>query len=243
MSPKVLEARDARQFRPVERARRHHHESGADVVAAVGADPPAFDLLVPAQVAHLGGEDRPVVQSEVLADVAAVLVDLGAVGELLRRHEVELFEHRDVAVGLVVALDPGIAIPIPDAPEVAAQLDDPDIVDARLFQVGARQQAAEAAAEDRDVDVLDDRVARRHRRVGVGLVVAGEVVLQFDVLLRPFLAQPLFPLVPIFLAQRGDVDVVGGLRGPALVGVLLHLWGHAGGCSSPESSCGSPVPM
>ena len=38
---------------------------------------------------------------------AAVLEDLGAVGELLRRDEVEFFQHRDVAVRIVVALDPG----------------------------------------------------------------------------------------------------------------------------------------
>jgi len=56
----------------------------------------------------------------VLADVPAVLEDLGTVGELLRRHKVELFEHRYVAVGFVVTLDPRVAIPIPDAAEITA---------------------------------------------------------------------------------------------------------------------------
>ena len=107
-------------------------------------------LIVSSQrtVANLGGEDRAVVQPEMLADVAAVLEDLGAVGELLRRHEVELFEQRDVAVRIVVALDPGEPVPVPDTTEVAAHLDDVDIVDARLLEVCARQQAGDTPAED-----------------------------------------------------------------------------------------------
>ena len=119
-----------------------------------------------------------------LADVAAVLEDLGAVGELLRRHEVQLFEQRDVAVGVVVALDSGEAVPVPDTAEVAGHLDDPDALDAGLLQVGAGQQSGEAAAEDDDFGVLDDRVALGHRRVRVDLVEVGEVVLELQVLSR-----------------------------------------------------------
>ena len=109
-------------------------------------------------VAHLGGEDRPVVEPEMLADAPAVLEDLGAVGELLRRYEVELLEQRDVAIGVVVALDAGEAVPVPDTTEVAAHLDDVHVVDAGLLEIGAGQQAGDAAAEHGDVDVLVDRV-------------------------------------------------------------------------------------
>lgn len=76
-----------------------------------------------------------------LSDAPAMVVDLGAVGELLRRNEVQLFEQRDVAVGFVVALDARVAVPIPDAAEVAAQLDDADVLDSRLLQVRPAQQA------------------------------------------------------------------------------------------------------
>ena len=98
VSFEVLDSRDAGQLRPVERTRPHHDEASANVVVAVGADPPALDLLVPAQIAHLCGEDRRIVEPEVLSDAPAMLIDLGAVGELLARHEVELFEQRYVAV-------------------------------------------------------------------------------------------------------------------------------------------------
>ena len=57
-------------------------------------------------------------------DELAIFVDLRAVGELLRRHEARLFEQRQVAIGVVVALDAGIAVPVPDAAEVAGVIDD-----------------------------------------------------------------------------------------------------------------------
>src|ERR1700712_5047492 len=114
VSGKGFDVRYAGQFRPVEWSRRQHHEPGANIVVAIGADPPALDLLVPAQVVDLGGEDRRIVEPEMLADVPAVLVDLGAVGELLRRHEVEFFQKWYVAVGFVVALNAGITVPVPD---------------------------------------------------------------------------------------------------------------------------------
>src|SRR5262249_23081425 len=161
----ILDPWDARQLRPVEGASRQDDEAGTDVVAAIGADPPALERLVPTQVAYLGGEDRSVIQPEVLADPPAVLVDLGAVGELLRRNEIELFEHRDVTVRIVVALDSGEAVPVPNATEVAAHLDDAHIVDIGFLEVSARQESGDTAAEDRDIDVLRDRVARRHRRM------------------------------------------------------------------------------
>ena len=80
----VLDAGDAGQFRAVVGTLGHHDEPRADLVAAVGADLPPLQRVVPAQFAHLGGEQRTVVETEVLADVAAVAEDLGAVGELLR---------------------------------------------------------------------------------------------------------------------------------------------------------------
>ncbi len=100
--------RDARQLRPVVGALRHHDEPGPDVVTPpVGADPPALRLVLPVQFAHLGGEQRTVVQPKLLSDVAAVPKYLGAVGEFLRRHEAQFLEHGgDVAVGIVVALNP-----------------------------------------------------------------------------------------------------------------------------------------
>src|SRR5947209_9430155 len=95
---KRFDVRYAGQFRPVKRPRRQHHELGANIVVAIGADPPALDLFVPPQIVYLGGKDRRIVEPKMLADVPAVLVDLGAVGELLRWHEVEFFEKWYIAI-------------------------------------------------------------------------------------------------------------------------------------------------
>ncbi len=208
----VLDPRDAGQLRPVVRTSGQYHEAGPDVVAAVGVQPPAIDRFVPAHRAYLGGEDRTVVEPEMLGDTPAVLEDLGTVGELLRRDEVELLEHRDVAVRIVVALDSGEPVPVPDAAEVPTHLDDADVVDAGLLEVRGRQQSRDTAAEDGDLDVLGDRLARRHRRVRVDLRELRELTLQFQVLRRTFWAQPLVALLQVLLAQCLDVDVVGRLR-------------------------------
>ena len=146
----VLDAGDAGQLRPVVRALRHDHEAGPDVVTAVGADPPALESTRPSACRVPGWRTiAPSYRPKCFADAAAVLEDLGAVGELLRRHEAELFEQRDVAVRVVVALDPREAIPVPDAAEVAGHLDDPDVLDTGLLQVRPGQQSGESPAEDR----------------------------------------------------------------------------------------------
>ncbi len=145
-----------------------------------------------------------------LPDVAAVLEDLGAVGVLLRRHEVELFEHRDVAVRIVVALDAGEPVPVPDAAEVATHLDDVHVVDAGLLEVGARQQSGDAAAENRHLDVLVDRRARGHRGVRVDLGELREIVCEFQVLRRPFGPQALVALVAYF-SRNASMSMSSGV--------------------------------
>ena len=211
MSPStqvVFDPRDTWQLRPVVGALCHDHEPGTDVVAPVGSQPPPFDCFVPADRAYLGGQDRAVVQPEMLCDTAAMLVDLGTVGELLRRHEVELFQHRDVAVRVVVTLDSREAVPVPDTAEVPAHLDDVNVVDARLLEVSARQQPGDATAENRHLDVLGDRRARDHRCVRIDFRELREIVLEFQILRRSVCAQPFVAFVQVLLSQRVDVDVV-----------------------------------
>ena len=89
-----------------------------------------------------------------LSDVAAMLEDLGSVGELLRRHEVEFLEERDVAVRVVVALNARESVPVPDTAEVAGHFDDPDTFDTGLLEVGPSKQTRDTTAENDDIDVL-----------------------------------------------------------------------------------------
>ena len=145
-------------------------------------------------------------------DPPAMLLDLGAVGELLRRHVVELFEQRDVAIGFVVALDAGIAVPVPDAAEIAAHLDDVDILDSGPLQARADDQPRESPAQDDHVHVLRDRIPHHGRRMGIGFPEVRELVRGVEVLLRALLAQALVALATISLPKCGQIDVVGRLR-------------------------------
>lgn len=249
MAREVLDAGDTGQLRAVVRALRHDDEPRPDLVTAVGGDQPAFGSVVPLQFPHLCGEQRTVVEAEVLADVAAVSEDLCAVGELLRRHEAEFLEHRDVAVRVVVTLDSGEAVPVPHAPEVAGHLDDAHALDTGLLQVRPGQESGESSAEDHDVGGLDDRVPLRDRRVGIDLGEVGEVVGEFQILTGAFRAQALRPLLRVLLPQRVDVDVVRGVGGPA--GNMFLLSGDFGAAGRAQRDSarrnhrvrGAPVPM
>ena len=78
---------------------------------------------------------------------------------LLLRDVADLLEQRQVDVRLDVAHRARVAVPVPGAAEVAALLDDADVVDAGLAQPRAGEQAAEAAADDDDVDLVGERLA------------------------------------------------------------------------------------
>ena len=196
---------EARELGHVQRAGAHGHELGGERVAPVGADDPSRVVVVPGEVGDLGVEQGVVVEAELLADALAVLEDLGRVRVLLRRHVARLLEegHVDEAGG--VALGAGVAVPVPRAAEVAALLDDADVVDARLLEPGAGDEAGEAAADEGDGDVVGLGLALDPGRVGVGEVV-GQVVGQLQVLVVAIGPQPLVPLLGVLGLEGLFVD-------------------------------------
>ena len=201
----VLEAGDAGELRHVQRPGAHGEELRRELVAAVGADDPRVTVVVPLQVRDLGVEQRVVVEAELLPDALAVLEDLGRVGVLLGGHVPGLLEQRHVHEARRVALGAGVAVPVPGAAEVAALLDDADVVDAGLLDAGAGDEPREAAADERDRHVVGLGLALDARRVRV-LEVVGQLVLELQVLLVPVGPQPLGPLLGVLLLERVDVD-------------------------------------
>ena len=204
----------------MQRAGAHDHEPGPELVAPVGADDPAGVVLVPDDAGDLGVEEGAVVEAELGGDAPAVLEDLGAVGVLLGRHVAR--SPRAAAGRRTSAVShwaPGIAVPVPGAADVAALLDDADVVDAGLLEPGAGDEAGEAAADQGDGDLGADRVplgpaGRRGRRV------VGEGPGGLDVLLVAVLAQPLVALGPV--AGEHGLPVDRGLRGRH-GSILLHV--------------------
>ena len=89
-------------------------------------------------VGDLGLQAGTLVETEVAGDGAAVLEDLRRARVLLRRDVADLLEQRQVDVRLDVARRARVAVPVPGAAEVAALLDEAEVVDAGLAQPRAR---------------------------------------------------------------------------------------------------------
>src|SRR5271166_657496 len=159
MTAEPGDPRYSRQFRLLQVAVRHRHKPGADLVAAVGGDQPAGITCLPANLLYLCLQTGVTVQVVMLGDPAAVGQDFSAFRILLGRHIPELLEQRHIDVGLDVAGDSGVTIPIPGPANVGGLVDQPDVVDTELPAPGPDEQPAEAGTDDGDVDLVADRVA------------------------------------------------------------------------------------
>ena len=184
----------------------HGDEPGAHLVAPVGADDPAGSRRIPTDLVHLGLQAGVAVEVVVLGDAPAVREDLRALGVFFGGHVAELLQQRHVHVGLDVAGDPRIAVPVPGAAHVGRPVDQPHAFDAELAQPRPRQQPAEAGADDRHVDLVGERFADeipvRPRVFGEPGEFAGDL----DVLRDAVRAQPPGPLFGVLLPQRVDVQ-------------------------------------
>ena len=181
------DAGDARQLGPVERTIGHRDKAGAHDIAAVGLDDPAAVVVIPAHGRDFRLEAGVVVEPKALADRSRVGQDLRREAVLLLRHVAEFLEQGQIDVRLDVALGTRVAVPVPRAAEVAAFLDDANVLDARLAQPRTGQEAAEAATDHHDIDVVLKRLAFASLDVGVVDEVR-KATTHFDVLLVAFVA-------------------------------------------------------
>ena len=176
----VLHARDGGQLHEVEDPDGQHVPAAADLVAAVGADPPPGRVLVPLGAGHPGVEQGVGHEVEPVGDRLEVAPDLLAERVALGGDVVELLEHRDVDVRLDVAHHARVAVPVPGAPDAARLVDDADPLDAGLAEVGAGEDPGDPPAHDHDIDLVGDRVALDDRCERV-VAVAGEVLVGLQV--------------------------------------------------------------
>ena len=146
-----------------------------------------------------------------------MLENLGAAGVFRSRHIAGFFEQRQIDVALGVAGRAGIAVPVPGAAEVAALLDDADVVDTGLTQPGRRQLAAESSANDDDLDVLAQRGTIQTLNIRVFQIVS-ELPRDLDILLAAVGANPPVAFGAVLVAQgvRVEPEVVGHGLAPAV---------------------------
>ena len=160
----------------------------------------------PTDLMHVGLQARIAIQIVVLGDALAMRKDLGSLGVFVRGDVAELFQQRDVHIGLDVAGDPRIAIPVPGAAHVGRPVDQPHTVDTELAQPRSRQQPAEAGADDRHVDLVGQRLARECPVHPGVLGEPGELTRDLDVLRDAVGAQSPCSLFGVLLPQRIDVE-------------------------------------
>src|SRR5271163_3626918 len=206
MALELLDALNGRQLRTIERTGRHHHETRTNFVAAVGRDNPARRLLVPSQLAHIGLEQRVLIQIVMLCDTLRMLVDLRREGVFFPRYVAELFDQRQVAVTFDVALSARIAVPVPGPAEIAAGFDDVNILNAGFMKARTREQSTEAATNDDYIDVLLERFALDRFDVWI-VEVMRELAGDFDILRVAVGADALVALAQVLLAQGIRIEI------------------------------------
>src|SRR5579872_4023085 len=201
VTPEALDTGDAGQLRPIQRTAGDDHEAGVHGVTAVGGDQPSVLVLQPAHRADLGLEAGQPIEIECLADPARMRTDLVAETVFFLRDVAGLFQQRQVDVAFDVALRAWISIPVPGAAEVAAFLDDANILDPGLAQARRRQQSAEAAAHDHHVDRVGEWLAGK---AGIDVRILDKVPKIagcLHVLIIAVGPQPPVALVTVLLAQ------------------------------------------
>ena len=185
-----------------------HHEPGMEPVPPVGLHGPPAVLVTPPHGGDLGTEHGPVKQVEVVGDALGMGQDFRGVGVALGRDDPELFEERQVDIGLDVALGAGVLVPVPGATDATALLHDAHVGQAGLAQAGPGQQPTESTAHDEGVHLGLHRCPVGHSTE----VVLGELCVAADdleVLILAVGPQAFGPFVGIAVAEGIRVESGG----------------------------------
>ena len=144
----------------------------------------------------------------------------------LRWHVPGFFEQRHIDHRCGVALRAGITVPVPGAAEIAALLDDADVLYPGFGQPRGGSKPGKAAADEGESDVIGLRCARRDRRIGI-VEIMGELAFELEVLVVAVGAQPLVALLHVFFTQLLLVDgraaLVLGMSVMVITGSLQEI--------------------
>src|SRR5215471_2948148 len=203
------------QLGPVEGPVGHHDVARAQEVITIGADQPPALFLAPSDFPDQGLKESAAIQIVLLADAACVREDFRCEGVLLFGQVSGLLEQRQIDVRLDVALRSRIAVPVPGTAEVAALLDDAKVLHPRLAQTGPREQTAEAATDDYNLQRLVQRFAGEAGFNIRIIYIAAEVTLDLNVLFVSVFTDALVALLAVL--------------GPESIGVETEVLGTAVG--------------
>ena len=164
---------------------------------------------------NLGLKADVAIQVVVFGDAPTVREDLVALGVLLGRDVAQLLEQRHVHVRLDVTGDARVPVPVPGAAHVGGLVDQPDALHAEFAQPGPGEKPSEPGADDRDVDLVGQRLASEVRIAPGILGESSKRTGDLDVLRDAVRAQSPVPLKGIFPPQCIYVEChVGNLALP-----------------------------
>jgi len=122
-------------------------------------------------------KERVFHEIEFIGDRLEVGKDLVPKRVSVLRDVVEFLQHRQVDVGLDVAHQAGISVPVPGPADSACLIDDPDPANPPLAQLGRCHDSSHPTTDDHDIDglgqgitvpVLGKWITPVARRVGLG---------------------------------------------------------------------------
>ena len=197
----AFDAGDCWKAHALEYAGGDHDEACADSVTLARCDEPAARRLIPRQRFDERLQQRFVIKPKALRDRACIGEDLRPARIFERRDVAHVFEHWHVDIGFDVARSARVAVPVPDAAEVAGLVDDDEVRDAAVGQFRRRLQAPEPRADDGDLNVANDGRALR-RVVSIGIIqIAGEFSLGSHILPDPCRRESLVALGPVAIQE------------------------------------------
>ena len=153
-------------------------------------------------------KERVVVETKLLANVAAVGPDLRSVRVLFGRHVAGFLEQRHIDKGGGVTLSARVSIPVPGSAKVAALFDNPNIINPALFESRASDKTRKAAANKGEGHMVIFWFAGRNRCVRVFKVVR-QLSFNPDVLVIPVGSKTLIPLFAIALFELVNINGIG----------------------------------
>ncbi len=163
-------------------------------------------MLDPNESHHFRLKTDVAIQVVVFGYAPAVRKDLITLGVLLGGDVAQLLQQRHVHVRLDVTRNARVPVPVPGAAHIGGLVDQPDALHAQFPEPGPGEQSPETGADDRDIDLVGDRVAGEMRITPRIVGKSSKLACDFDVLRDPIGTQSPVPLKGIFLPQRIYVE-------------------------------------
>ena len=199
MTLEGLHAFNAGELGRGENAVGQHHIARPHAIAPVGADRPLAGGFIPVGAFNRGVKQAAVVKAKALGHGLAVLQNFKTRGKFHGRNDAHFLQQRQVAVGLHVASNARVAVPVPGAADIAALLAKTHVLKACGAQLVPEQQRAKACTNHQNLAGVGQRFTLNGRRGIDVFKVAGKLAFHGHVVSRAAAGFLELPVSRLFL--------------------------------------------